>query len=86
MIGPCYDLSMKNDELDQEDHICDFCGECDQIAMEDEHIFYVMCLSCKACGPVGNSHDEAFLLWCTRIRKDDEDRVHYMAKRLVWIS
>lgn len=45
---------------------CVFCGQSDLIAMNDEGICYILCLTCHSCGPCTESEDEAFLLWNER--------------------
>lgn len=69
--------------IDEEDHHCDFCGENQQIIMDDCDLFYAMCLNCRSCGPTAPTATDAFIAWCTRVRKCDDDRVFFMAKRLL---
>lgn len=55
------------------EHFCPFCGGDDYLIMEDELLRYVMCLYCRACGPCGDSVEEAHLHWISRADSDDAE-------------
>jgi hypothetical protein len=54
---------------------CAFCDSQDLMLLDDEGVFFVLCLDCRASGPLANSAEEAHLLWCDRPLSDDPEYV-----------
>jgi hypothetical protein len=71
----------KNYEADE--LLCPFCCEGDLLMMEDCETFFLLCLSCKACGPVEQSAEDAMDSWAMRPTKED---IEELSKRQVYFS
>lgn len=60
---------------------CCFCGASNMLTMDDEGVYYILCLECSACGPTGSCKEEAILSWCERFDPEDARTIYVRQAR-----
>jgi len=61
---------------------CPFCGESDFLLMDEDDIHWVMCLTCRTCGPTASTPEKAHEYWIERYEED----AGFLARRLVSLA
>jgi hypothetical protein len=66
-------------EAEVETPTCPFCSGNSLLMMDDDDLFYILCLECRACGPVEDTADEALFSWT--YRADPEAEKYLLAQK-----
>lgn len=58
-------------DIDDRDWACPWCPTAEFLMMDDDGKHYILCLSCRCCGPCCDSAEEALLAWLDRNQPDE---------------